>query len=236
MPAPPPLLELRAVSKSYPSNEGAPPVPVLREASLAIARGESVAIVGPSGSGKTTLLNLLGALDLPDAGEIWLDGQPLHGRPESELARLRNQSIGFVFQSHHLLPHCTVLENVLLPTLASGGRVPAATEARGRELLARVGLAGRLDHLPGRLSGGERQRVAVVRALINQPALLLGDEPTGALDHASAANLADLLTGLNREQGLTLVVVTHSLELAGRLQRVVEVREGRLVETNPARP
>jgi lipoprotein-releasing system ATP-binding protein len=221
-----PLLELRDVSKSYP---GPVPVPVLRGASLTMTRGESVAIVGPSGCGKSTVLNLLGTLDLPDSGTLSFEGRDLTKLSAKELAAFRNRQIGFIFQQHHLLPQCSVLENVLLPTLADAKRAPADAEARARALLDRVGLDARLDHLPGKLSGGERQRAAVVRALINQPALLLADEPTGALDRASATEIGKLLVELNREQGVTLIVVTHSIELAALMNRTVELRDGKFV-------
>lgn len=221
-----PLLELRTVSKSYP---GVVPVPVLRDASLRVARGERIAILGPSGSGKSTILNLLGTLDRPDSGTVHLDGRDLSTLDARELAHLRNRRIGFVFQSHHLLPQCTVLENVLLPTLAETGSSPASAENRARQLLDRVGLGSRLDHFPGQLSGGERQRTAVVRALINSPLLLLADEPTGALDRANAEVLGNLLVGLNRDEAVTLIVVTHSLELARQMDRIVELRDGALI-------
>ena len=221
-----PLLELRDVSKSYP---GPVPVPVLRGASLTMTRGESVAIVGPSGCGKSTVLNLLGTLDLPDSGTLSFEGRDLTKLSAKELAAFRNRQIGFIFQQHHLLPQCSVLENVLLPTLADAKRAPADAEARARALLDRVGLDARLDHRPGQLSGGERQRAAVVRALINQPALLLADEPTGALDRASATEIGKLLVELNREQGVTLIVVTHSVELAALMDRTVELRDGKFV-------
>ena len=221
-----PLLELRTVSKSYP---GVVPVPVLRDASLRVTRGERIAILGPSGSGKSTILNLLGTLDRPDSGTVHLDGRDLSTLDARELAHLRNRRIGFVFQSHHLLPQCTVLENVLLPTLAETGSSPASAESRARQLLDRVGLGSRLDHFPGQLSGGERQRTAVVRALINSPLLLLADEPTGALDRANAEVLGNLLVGLNRDEAVTLIVVTHSLELARQMDRIVELRDGALI-------
>lgn len=224
-----PLVELVAVTKSYAAPDGAPAVPVLKDASLRVLRGESVAIVGPSGSGKSTILNLLGTLDRPDAGQVRLMGQDLGTLNAHELAALRNRQIGFVFQSHHLLPHCSVLENVVIPTLASTGKAPAGSLEKATRLLTRVGLGERLDHLPGKLSGGERQRCALVRALINEPALILADEPTGALDRKSAEEVARLLVELNREQGVTLILVTHSLELANRMGRVVEVREGKLI-------
>jgi ABC-type lipoprotein export system ATPase subunit len=224
-----PLLSLRKVTKEYRASDTTPAVPVIHDVTLDIAAGESVAIVGPSGSGKSTLLNLMGTLDTPTRGTIILDGRDLRRLDELRLATLRNRQIGFVFQAHHLLPQCTVLENVLVPTLAT--QEPAlrdgATE-RAHKLLDRVGLGERATHRPGQLSGGERQRVAVVRALINQPKLLLADEPTGALDRASAQGLGDLLVQLNREDGVTLVLVTHALDLAKRMGRVLELRDGRL--------
>lgn len=214
------LLELQHVHKSYAS----PPVEVLRDINFQLADGEAVAIVGPSGSGKSTLLNILGALDRPTQGTARFDGRDLATLSEPELAAIRNRQIGFIFQLHHLLPQCTVLENVLIPTLA--GAPDAVARERAERLLERVGLQHRLDHRPGQLSGGECQRVAVARALINQPKLLLADEPTGALDHANATGLGQLLIELNKEQGVALVVVTHSVELAKRLPRVVELRDG----------
>lgn len=220
------LLELRHVSKAYP---GAVPVSVLSGADLRVARGESLAILGPSGSGKSTVLNLLGTLDHPDSGHVNFDGREVGGLDARELARVRNRSIGFIFQNHHLLPQCTALENVLLPALAGGSASSAAAEARARQLLDRVGMGARMDHLPGQLSGGERQRTAVVRALINQPLLVLADEPTGALDRVSAENLGRLLVELNRKDGVALVVVTHSVELAQQMGRIVELRDGKLI-------
>lgn len=224
-----PLLRLEQVTKDYASAGGTTPVQVLRAISLDLAAGESIAIIGPSGSGKSTLLNIIGALDHPASGRVWLEGQDLSRLDDTALAALRNRHIGFIFQAHHLLPYCTVLENVLVPTLADGAKDlrPAAT-ARATQLLQRVGLGERLHHRPGQLSGGERQRVAVVRALINQPRLLLADEPTGALDRASAQGLARLLVDLNREQGVTLVLVTHALDLARQMNRVLELKDGQL--------
>jgi len=230
---PSPLLKLADVSKRYESPTGAEAVSVLREVRLEIAGGESVAIVGPSGSGKSTLLNIIGTLDRPSSGEVWLEGRDLSRLDEVQLARVRNREIGFVFQAHHLLPQCTVLENVLVPTLAN--KDPALRNGaaeRARRWLEKVGLGERRGHRPGQLSGGERQRVAVVRALINEPKLLLADEPTGALDRASAQNLADLLVQLNKEEGVTLLVVTHALELANRMGRVLELKDGRLLVKN----
>jgi ABC-type lipoprotein export system ATPase subunit len=226
------LLELAGVSKRYAATEATESAPVLRDIDLQLGRGESVAIVGPSGSGKSTLLNIIGTLDFPDSGRVVLDGRDLATLKEAELAAVRSREIGFVFQLHHLLPQCTVLENVLVPTLAvgAGGARPAeAAEDRARRLLERVDLTARLAHRPGQLSGGERQRVAVVRALINAPKLLLADEPTGALDRAAADTLAQLLVELNREERVSLIVVTHAMPLAAQMGRVLELRDGTLV-------
>ena len=220
------LLELDHLSKTYASPDGGPAVNVLRDVSLRLDAGEAVSIIGPSGSGKSTLLNIMGALDKPTTGTVRLDGRDLAGLAEKELAAIRNRQIGFIFQLHHLLPQCSVMENVLIPTLA--GRATAADRTRAERLLDRVGLKHRRGHRPGQLSGGECQRVAVVRALINGPKLLLADEPTGSLDHSAATNLGHLLLELNKEEGVALVLVTHSLELAKRLTRTVELRDGRL--------
>jgi len=228
-PPTPPLLEVRNVCKSYRS-EGGGSIDVLRNVNLALSKGESLAIFGPSGCGKSTLLNLIGTLDRPTSGEVLLEGTDLQTLDERALARLRNRRIGFVFQLHHLLPQCTVLENVLLPTLADpNSEGSAKVNQRAEWLLERVGLADRRHHRPGQLSGGERQRTAVARALINEPHLLLADEPTGSLDRASAESLGDLLVELNRDAGVTLVVVTHSPELAGRMSRICQIRDGQLV-------
>jgi lipoprotein-releasing system ATP-binding protein len=225
-----PLLRLENVSKSYQAAEGGAPVPVLRDVSLQMIPGESLAIIGPSGSGKSTLLNIIGTLDHADSGRVWLGDKELGAQGERELASIRNRELGFIFQAHHLLPHCTVWENVLVPTLAEKNSPSAnGAESRAERLLKRVGLGERLTHRPGQLSGGERQRVAVVRALINQPKLLLADEPTGALDRASAEGLSRLLTELNREENVTLVVVTHALDLARQMQRVFEIQNGQLL-------
>lgn len=225
-----PLIKLEKVSKHYAAAAGVEPVVVLRDVDLELAAGESLAIIGPSGCGKSTLLNLLGTLDQPTTGRVLLEGVDLGTLGEKELAAIRNQRMGFIFQSHHLLPQCSVLENVLVPTLAGPqGALREGADDRARKLLQRVGLETRLHHRPGQLSGGERQRVAVVRALINNPKLLLADEPTGALDRASASAMGELLAGLNREEGVTLVMVTHALDLARRMHRVLELREGALV-------
>ena len=226
-----PLLKLENVSKGYRATEGTAPVPVLRDVSLEIAPGESLSIIGPSGSGKSTLLNIIGTLDHDDSGKVWLGDKDLSAQNELALAAIRNRDIGFIFQAHHLLPHCTVWENVLVPTLAEKHSPTAnGAEKRAERLLKRVGLSERVHHRPGQLSGGERQRVAVVRALINEPKLLLADEPTGALDHASADELAKLITELNREENVTLIVVTHALDLARQMQRVFEIQNGQLVQ------
>jgi len=221
------LVEVQGVSKSF--QTGDHKVRVLDGVHLSVAAQESVAIVGPSGSGKSTLLNLLGTLDQPDQGTIVIDGKNLSMMGGDELAGFRNRNIGFVFQSHHLLPHLTVLENVLVPALAQASEVGDEVLLRSNQLLQRVGLGDREKHLPGRLSGGERQRVAVVRALINQPRLILADEPTGALDRVSAAEVGRLLIELNQEHGITLIVATHSEELAARMDRVVTMENGTLV-------
>ncbi|MBU6399259.1 MAG: ABC transporter ATP-binding protein [Verrucomicrobia bacterium] len=221
------LLELVEVSKRY--ETGAAPVTVLDQISLRVAAGESIAITGPSGSGKSTLLNIIGTLDRPTEGQVQLDGRDLSRLDDRQLAEVRGRQIGFVFQAHYLLPQCTVLENVLVPTLACPQtNLGDGAETRGRRLLERVGLGARLTHRPGQLSGGERQRVAVVRALINQPKLVLADEPTGALDHTSATALGRLLVELNREEHVTLIVVTHAASLAALMQRGLELRDGRL--------
>ncbi len=222
-----PLLQLENISREFPSAENGEPLRVLRGLSLEIDHGESIAIVGPSGCGKSTLLNIIGTLDQPTTGKVTLDGQDLNTLNGNALAALRNRKIGFIFQSHHLLPQCTVMENVLVPTLAHG-QATATDEERGQRLLERVDLGERLAHRPGQLSGGERQRVAVVRALINQPKLLLADEPTGALDQTTADKLGQLLVELNQEENVTLITVTHSADLANRMARTLELLDGQL--------
>lgn len=218
------LLEVREVTKAY--DNSPEPTHVLKGVTMRLARGESVAVVGPSGCGKSTLLNLIGALDKPSSGTILFQGTDLNALNPRELARFRNTSVGFVFQFHHLLPQCTAVENVLVPTLVNDGA--ANTKARALELLDRVGLSKRVDYRPGRLSGGERQRTAVVRALINQPRLLLADEPTGSLNEESASALVDLLLELSREENMALLVVTHAMGVAERMDRVLELHDGRL--------
>lgn len=221
-----PVLEIRGATKSYPGPAGGDPVVVLRGVDLRVESGEALAILGPSGSGKSTLLNLAGALDRPTSGTVLLDGHDLAALADDDLARLRNRSIGFVFQQHHLLPQLTVLENVLLPVLAD--RSAPLPVDRARALLDRVGLGSRIVHRPAQLSGGECQRVAVVRALINAPKLVLADEPTGALDARTAESLADLLVDLNRAEGVALVTVTHSPVLAARMGRRLRLEGGAL--------
>ena len=223
------LAELRNVTKSYHSD--ANPVPVLSGIDLRIEHGETIAIVGPSGCGKSTpLLNLLGALDQPDSGEVRVAGQNLKDLNAGQLAAYRNSTVGFIFQLHHLLPQCTVLENVLVPTLARKNADRAALRTRAATLLEAVGLSHRLDHRPSQLSGGERQRAAVARALINGPQLLLADEPTGSLDRASAVRLTDLLAEIREREKITIVMVTHAPDLAKRMSRVLELVDGKLVE------
>lgn len=247
MPASANLLALQNVTKHYAAHGATSSVPVLNGVSLDVARGETLAIVGPSGSGKSTLLQIIGTLDRATSGDVLLDGKNLAALDDLQLAAVRREQIGFVFQAHYLLPQCTVLENVLVPTLAGSSRreeaqnqsainqslvTSAATEtvfARAERLLKRVGLGERLHHRPGQLSGGERQRAAVVRALINRPQLLLADEPTGALDQTSATALGELLVELNQEEGVTLIVVTHAMDLAKRMSRVLELQSGKLV-------
>ncbi|MGB2754389.1 MAG: ABC transporter ATP-binding protein [Phycisphaerae bacterium] len=224
------ILELVDVAKRYETGGPDGGLEVLRGVNLRVAAGESLAVVGPSGSGKSTLLNLIGGLDRPSGGRVLFEGRDLADLNDADLARFRNRRIGFVFQLHHLLPQCTVLENVLVPTLVGGdGAEKEEAMVRAERLLARVGLGDRLTFRPGRLSGGERERVAVARALVNRPALLLADEPTGSLDRRTAENLMALLAELNEEEGVTLVVVTHAETLAARMGRTLELRDGVLV-------
>ncbi len=220
------IVELKEISKWYESD---PDRRVLDGLSLQVSTGDRFAVVGPSGCGKSTLLNILGTLDSPSEGEVIFDGQSLVGMKEKKLAELRSGQVGFIFQLHHLLPQCTALENVLVPTLALVEKPEEkATLERARSLMDRVGLADKCDSRPSQLSGGERQRVAVVRALINRPKLLLADEPTGALDEDNAGRLVDLLVDLNESESLALIMVTHDLDLARRMGRTVELHQGKI--------
>jgi len=223
------MLELVNVAKNYPSPGGTVGLCVLKDITLKVRKGQSVAIVGPSGSGKSTLLNIIGALDRPTAGRVLFDGKDLGKLDQVELARIRNREIGFVFQLHHLLPQCTVLENVLVPTIVDKKLVARKeVQERAAALLHRLGLKDWLLHRPGELSAGQRQRVAVVRALINRPRLLLADEPTGSLDEDASQNIAELLVELNRSEAVTLIVVTHSARLAEYMGQVLELSNGML--------
>lgn len=224
-----PDLQLAGVTKSFSTAAGG--LSVLSGVDLALSRGEALAITGPSGAGKSTLLYIIGTLDSPTAGTVRILGQDPFALRRSALAHFRNSRIGFVFQEHYLLPQCTVLENVLLPTLAGDGASASAQE-RAHALLGRVGLTGRVEHRPAELSGGERQRVAICRALINRPPLLLADEPTGSLDRRTAEGVGTLLLELGREEQAMLVVVTHSSELAARLPRRYELIDGALRDAN----
>lgn len=222
------MLKADRLSKSYPTPRG--DLSVLSDVSLSLDRGDAVAITGPSGSGKSTLLYILGALEPPSSGSLTLDGHDPYALGEHAQAAFRNKHVGFVFQDHSLLPQCSVLENVLTPTLVAptGEQAAGSDEARAREMLEQVGLGGRLDHRPGELSGGEKQRAAVARALIRNPVLLLCDEPTGNLDRASADAVASLLLELHARQHGILIVVTHSAALAERFPRRYEMDGGRL--------
>ncbi len=218
-------LVVENLTKSFPTRAG--PLQVLRGISLRLAGGENLAVLGPSGSGKSTLLHILGTLDSPTSGKVTLGGHNPFELDEPRLADFRNRQIGFVFQDHHLLPQCSVLENVLLPTIA-GGPVSAEHVNRARQLLERVGLSQRLEHRPAELSGGERQRVAIARSLIRAPKLLLADEPTGNLDRTTASGIGQMLLELQQQDSITLIVVTHSGELAKKLNRRMEIDDGRL--------
>jgi len=223
------LLELINISKKYDSPSGKAPVTILNNISLQVEQGEAIAVVGPSGSGKSTLLNIMGALDKPTSGSVNFDGNNLAEMSENELAYIRNTEIGFIFQLHHLLPQCTVLENVLIPTIPQIEKKSNEEFInRAKKLLEEVGLENHFDYFPAQLSGGEQQRVAVVRALLNQPNMILADEPTGSLDQTSANNLGQILIDLNKAENVTLIVVTHSHDLAERMDTVYNLHNGRL--------
>ena len=220
-----PLLGARAVTKSYAM--GKRTLDVLRGVSLEVARGEFLALRGASGAGKSTLLHLFGGLDSPNAGEVWFGGQNLSAMTEAEQTRLRNHKIGFIFQAYHLLPELDALENVCLP--ARMARTPSAQAAkRGRELLARVGLGERMDHKPYELSGGEQQRVAIARAMINDPELILADEPTGNLDSRTGGEIIEVLLQLRADRNTTLIIATHDASVASRAPRVIQLVDGRI--------
>ena len=218
-------LTVERLDKEYPTRSG--PLAVLSGVRLTLAAGDALAIMGPSGCGKSTLLNILGTLEAPTRGTMTVDGVNPFALSEPELAGYRNRHVGFVFQDHHLLPQCSVLENVLVPTLVADGD-RSGFEPEARRLLDRVGLSARLDHRPAELSGGERQRAAIARALVRKPKLLLADEPTGNLDRKTAQGIGELLTELYRQEGAMLVVVTHSPELARLFPRRAEMTDGRL--------
>ncbi|WP_199257977.1 ABC transporter ATP-binding protein [Paracoccus binzhouensis] len=221
----PDVLVLEGISKTY-GKDGPAPVPVLSGLSLSVARGEVVALVAPSGAGKSTLLHIAGLLDTPDAGRVVINGRDMSGQGDRARTEARREALGFVYQFHHLLPEFTAVENIVLPQLANGV-AEAAARARAGDLLGRVGLSDRAAHRPAQLSGGEQQRVAFCRALANQPSLLLADEPTGNLDPATSDKVFDMLMALVRETGLAALIATHNLDLAGRMDRVVRLGEGK---------
>jgi putative ABC transport system ATP-binding protein len=220
------MIELQSVTKSY--MIGSEKIDVLKNVNLTIEEGEFVAIMGPSGSGKSTLMNIIGCLDKASVGTFLLDGEDVSDYKESELARVRNESIGFVFQQFHLLPRLTALRNVELPMIYAG--VPKAErEERAAEALEKMGLEDRMDHLPNALSGGQKQRVAIARAIVNKPSLILADEPTGALDTKTSNTIMEQFKKLNWEDGVTVIVVTHEPEIAEYANRIILVRDGEIV-------
>jgi ABC-type lipoprotein export system ATPase subunit len=219
------LIELRDIRKTY--HLGEVDLPVLQGISLRVARGELVALMGASGSGKSTLMNLVGCLDRPTAGEYWLDGKEISGLSARERARVRKQTIGFVFQSFNLLARTSALENVMMPlSYAIKHLTERQMEQRASELLNRVGLADRMDHQPSQLSGGQQQRVAIARSLLNNPQILLADEPTGNLDSRTSKEILHMFQDLNQHDGLTIIVVTHDPEVAGHAQRIIHIKDG----------
>ena len=224
-------LRAEGLAKTY--AEGDLRTHVFHDVSLAVGEGEAVASLGASGAGKSPLLHLLGGLDTPTAGEVWVAGQRMNALTDAARGKLRNRALGFVYQFHHLLPEFTALENVMLPVLLDGKPVAEAA-SRAQALLENVGLSHRLQHKPGELSGGERQRAAVARALVNKPACVLGDEPTGNLDERTAAHVFEQMLELNRAQKTSLVLVTHDRSLARKLDRVLELHEGRLRQLAPS--
>ena len=223
------VLECSGLTREF--HEGGRTLEVLKEAELEISAGERIAIVGESGSGKTTLLQLLGGLDLPTRGTVRVQGKDIAGMSGTERGLLRNKALGFVYQFHHLLPEFSALENVAMPLLLRKDSVESIRE-QAISILQRVGLGERLNHRPGELSGGERQRAAVARALITRPSVVLADEPTGNLDHKTGERVFELMLELNREYGSSLVVVTHDLQLAGRMDRILRLRDGTLTKVS----
>ncbi len=223
------LLKLDNIHKSYPSGNPDRQRIVLDGVSLEVSQGETLAILGPSGSGKSTLLNIIGTLDKQDSGDVLYEGRSLSALNEKQHTQFRNREVGFIFQLHHLLPQCTVLENVLLPIIpVKDAGYHSASLSRANDLIRKVGLWEQREQRPNVLSGGESQRVAVIRALINKPRILLADEPTGSLDHQNALSIVSLLLQLNAEFGTALIVVTHSEEIASRMSRIYELRDGKL--------
>ncbi len=223
------LLQVTDISKSYKSHFGRVIRDVLINTDLSVESGEKIAIAGPSGSGKTTLLNLAGTLDFPDKGEIYFRDKPLSAMDAMQVAAFRNQEIGFIFQFHHLFPQLTLWENILIPALPEKEETPGIYD-RAEELLKETGLWNIRHQKPGELSGGECQRTAVVRALINSPSLILADEPTGSLDHENASMLIDILVRMNKKENTAMIVVTHSMDIAGRMDKVYHLKDGKLAE------
>ena len=220
------LIELRDICKTY--HLGEVDVPVLNGISLCVAQGELVALMGASGSGKSTLMNILGCLDHPTTGEYWLDGKEVSGLSARQRAGVRKRMIGFVFQTFNLLPRTSALENVMMPLSYVEGMAERQMRQRAAALLQKVGLAERLEHQPSQLSGGQQQRVAIARALVNQPRILLADEPTGNLDSRTSEEILQMFQTLNRSDGITIILVTHDLDVANHAQRMVRIRDGRL--------
>ncbi len=226
------MIEVHELTKIY--RLGTVDVPALQGVSFSIERGEVVAIMGQSGSGKSTLMNILGCLDLPTGGQYLLNGRNIAGLTEDELATIRNQEIGFIFQQFNLLPRITIRRNAELPLTYNGGKSEKEIHQRSGAILEAVGLGDRMNHRPTELSGGQQQRVAIARALINDPDLILADEPTGNLDSHTGADIMNLLLGLNKERGMTLILVTHDPNIAARSQRVIHLRDGLIVDSDPA--
>lgn len=220
------ILDLQNISKDYNKTDAASVTHVLSDISITLRSGESLSIIGPSGSGKSTLLNIMGALDRPTSGNVIINGMDLSEMSDDRLSFIRNREIGFIFQMHHLLPQCSVIENVLIPTLPFPEKSNKDYYEKGCELLNSIGMGERLHYKPAELSGGEQLRTAVVRSLINDPKILLADEPTGSLDNRTAKDLSEIIVGMNQEKNLTLVVVTHSEELAGMMNRKLELKNG----------